>query len=139
MVGTARRMGNFEIAVMHMVHLLEGMFQFLSKSELTDISRQLEVLVSRSKDAHGHQQNSGLTNAKSAAISINKTNLQKIPNISAFNLCPLPSHLIPRMNVVDKNPVESVFVFTPRQFGGEKCDQASKVGHIWVNYLLRIF
>ena len=28
MVGTARRMGNYEMAVLHMVHLLEGMFHF---------------------------------------------------------------------------------------------------------------
>ena len=118
-------MGNYEMAVLHMVHLLEGMFHFLSKAELSDISRQLEVLVSRSKDST--QQLSSLKSVKNETIAFNSTNLQKIPNVSAFNLCPLPSHLIPRMKVIDKNPVESVFVFTPRQFGGEKSNKTSKV------------
>ena len=125
MVGTARRMGNYEMAVTHMVHLLEGMFHFLSKSELSDISRQLEVLVSRSKDTL--QQNSDASSVKNMGITISAANLQKIPNVSAFNLCPLPSHLMPRMKIIDKTPVESVFVFTPRQFGGEKNTKTSKV------------
>ena len=80
MVGTARRMGNYEMAVTHMVHLLEGMFHFLSKSELSDISRQLEVLVSRSKDAL--QQNSDASSVKNMGIAITAANLQKIPNVS---------------------------------------------------------
>ena len=127
MVGTARRMGNFDIAVIHMVNLLEGMFQFLSKSELTDICRQLEVLVSRSKEQVSLQHSTGSANVHLNNIALSDTSLQKIPTVTAFNLCPLPSHLIPRMKIIDTNPAESVFVFTPKQFGGEKTNKGAKV------------
>lgn len=126
MVGTARRMGNFEMAVSHMVLLLEGMFQFLTKSELTDISRQLEVLVTKCKDTNSTQLKYVGT-GKYNVPSLTPSNLQKIPTITAFNLCPLPSHLLPRLKFVDKNPQESVFVFTPKQFGGEKANKGAKV------------
>ena len=126
MVGTARRMGNFEMAVSHMVLLLEGMFQFLTKSELTDISRQLEVLVTKCKDTNSTQLKNVGT-GKYNVPSLTPSNLQKIPTITAFNLCPLPSHLLPRLKFVDKNPQESVFVFTPKQFGGEKANKGAKV------------
>ena len=154
MVGTARRMGNFEMAVSHMVLLLEGMFQFLTKSELTDISRQLEVLVTKCKDTNSTQLNKNVGTGKYNVPSLTPSNLQKIPMITAFNLCPLPSHLLPRLKFVDKNPQESVFVFTPKQFGGEKANKGAKViiflnnlsmlskvrnwGILWHNYLLPI-
>ena len=133
MVGTARRMGNFEMAVVHMVHLLEGMFQYLSKSELIDICRQLEVLVSRSNDPNTLQLTTAFDSGNGKNIlPVSATNLRKIPTVTAFNLCPLPSQLTPRMKAIDKNPVESVFVFTPRQFGGEKSQKGAKVPFCWV-------
>ena len=132
MVGTARRMGHFEIAVSHMVHLLEGMFQFLSKSELTDICRQLEVLVSRSKDTSPLPITTEFRGGDNQRNEIDSKSLGRIPNVTAFNLCPLPSHLIPRTNLVAKNSTESVFVFTPKQFGGEKSKKGAKAPFCWV-------
>ena len=47
-----------------------------------------------------------------------------------FSVCPLPSHLVPRIGKGHRKNKESVFVFTPLNFGGN--EQKHKVNFQWV-------
>ena len=54
-----------------------------------------------------------------------------MPKISSFSLVPMSSNLAPRKNIGHRKNKESVFVFTPINFGGQD-DNKSKVNFQWV-------
>ena len=112
MVGTARRMGNHAVATRHMTYLLEVMFEHLAESEKADFSHQLNVLTSKHPGTDLPLTLDGL-----GGLILPPVPLYKIPKISSFTLCPLPSHLIPRKKLGHRQN-NSVFVFTPLNFGG---------------------
>ena len=125
MVGTARRMGNHAVATRHMTYLLEVMFDHLSETERTDFSQQLSVLTSRYPGT-----DLPLTLDGVGGLILPPVPIYKVPKISSFSLCPLPSHLVPRKKVGNFRPKESVFVFTPLNFGGQEAKHT--VNFQWV-------
>ena len=126
MVGTARRMGNHAVATRHMTYLLEVMFDHLAESEKADFSHQLNVLTSRHPGTDLPLTLDGL-----GGLILPPVPLYKIPKISSFTLCPLPSHLLPRKKLGHRKN-NSVFVFTPLNFGGK--DDDKKVHFQWVQH-----
>lgn len=129
MVGTARRMGNHGVATRHMTYLLEVMFEHLSEGEKADFSHQLNVLTSKHPGTDLPLTLDGL-----GGLILPPVPLYKIPKISSFTLCPLPSHLIPRKKLGHRQN-NSVFVFTPLNFGGNGSDEGGgkkQVNFQWV-------
>ena len=92
MVGTARRMGNHAIATRHMTYLLEVMFDHCSDTEKVDFSSQLSVLTSR----HPGTDIPLTLDSGVGGIILPPVPLYKIPKVTSFSVCPLPSHLVPR-------------------------------------------
>lgn len=128
MVGTGRRMGNNAIATRHMTYLLEVMFDHISDTEKSDFSQQLSVLTSRHPG-----DDKPLTLDGIGGLILPPIPLYKIPKVSSFSLCPLPSHLAPRRKLGHQKNKESVFVFTPLNFGGPENDK-KKVNFQWVSH-----
>ena len=125
MVGTARRMGNHAVATRHMTYLIEVMFDHLADSEKADFSHQLNVLTSKHPGTDLPLTLDGL-----GGLILPPVALYKIPKISSFTLCPLPSHLIPRKKLGHRQN-NSVFVFTPLNFGGDEGGK-KQVNFQWV-------
>ena len=125
MVGTARRMGNHMVSTRHMTYLLEVLFDHLSENEKADFSQQLNILTSRYPG-----DDSPITLPGVGGLILPPVPLYKIPKVSSFSVCPLQSHLVPRISKGHRKNKESVFVFTPINFGGN--DQKQKVSFQWV-------
>jgi hypothetical protein len=118
-------MGHHTASTRHMTYLLEVLFDHLSESEKADFSQQLSVLTSRSVGNDSPISLDGL-----GGLILPPVPMYKIPKISSFTLCPLASHLVPRPKAGHRKNKESVFVFTPINFGGK--EDSSKINFQWV-------
>ena len=125
MVGTARRMGNHAVATRHMTYLIEVMFDHLTDTEKTDFSQQLSVLTSRHPGT-----DLPLTLDGVGGLILPPVPIYKVPRISSFSVCPLPGHLVPSQKIGHQKSKQSVFVFTPINFGGQ--NENKKVNFQWV-------
>ena len=121
-------MGNHAIATRHMTYLLEVMFDHCSDTEKADFSSQLSVLTSR----HPDTDNPLTLDSGVGGIILPPVPLYKIPRVSSFSVCPLPSHLVPHRKLGHSKGKESIFVFTPINFGGSSDDQKKQVNFKWV-------
>ena len=127
LVGTARRMGHYNYAVIHLTHLIEEMFDFLSENEMLDIVKQLNVLVPQIREPLLNE-SLGLPNP-GGRFQLKYSGLKKVPTVSSFSLNPLPSYLTPKPSI--QKSKGSVFFFTPKQFGGNK-ESDNKLPFCWV-------
>ena len=129
LVSTSRRMGHYNVAVVHLTHLMEEMFQFLSQIEMIDIVKQLNTLVPQIHDISSLQQPISIMR-DSEEILLKFPGLQKVPTVTSFQLSPLPGYLTPKTSA-KKDQGCGVFFFTPKQFGGSR-DEGNKVPFSWV-------
>ena len=129
LVGTARKMGNIDAAVIHITHLFEVMFENLSSKELDDICKQLTGLVAQQTSPDIKPiVHVGLTSGKRHELTY--TGMNKIPEVSSFHLSPLPAYLTPKTS--RKSDTTGVFMFTPKSFGGGVNKDQNKVPFSWV-------
>merc|ERR1719219_174625 len=118
-------MGNHAVATRHMTYLIEVMFDRLSDEQKTDFSQQLSVLTSKYPGT-----DLPLTLDGIGSLILPSVPLYKVPKVSSFSVCPLPSHLVPRRKLGHQKNKESVFVFTPLNFGGQ--EEKKKVNFQWI-------
>jgi len=130
LVGTSRKMNQFDAAVIHLTRLLDVMFLHLQPSQLEDVCKQLAGIVTqlRSPEVEPHRHFAAQSGRE---YQLSYSGLKRVPEVTSFKIVPLAPYLRPKAS---KRASTSAGPFLFKSFGGagNNAKGFGKVAFDWV-------